>query len=181
MVQWLRIHEFYIWSGKIPHVMGQQSPSVPTTEVHTPWNPCPTRREAATVRSPCTATRVAPAHYLQETRQDTTRESLCTAMKTQCSQNKEIKFKKDKAVTAPARNGEICLLGARLSGHCTTSWRGVNENTPLLSLYTAMLSLLPPLAMSGMNMLIWPMVTEDTWPQKEKGASGFCSSRNRCL
>ena len=87
-------------------------------------------------------------------------------MKTQCGQNKEIKFKKDKAVTAPARNGEICLLGARLSGHCTTSWRGVNENTSLLSLYTALLSLLPPLAMSGMNMLIWSMVTEDTWPQK---------------
>lgn len=53
-----------------------------------------------------------------------------------------------------------------MSGHCTTSWQRVNENAPLLSLYTELLSLLPPLAMSGMNMLIWPMVTEDTWPQK---------------
>ena len=63
---------------------------------------------------------------------------------------------------APVKNGEACLLEARLSGHCISRWRGVNEDAPLLSLPRALLSLLPPLTV---KIFICPVVKGDTRPQ----------------
>ena len=60
---------FNPWSAKTPRPMGQLSsctttiepvlwsPEAATTEVHTPWSPCSTGREATATRSLCIATK----------------------------------------------------------------------------------------------------------------------------
>ena len=115
-----RRHEFNPWSRKIPHAVEQLSPRTTTIKQPVPWSPgtatikltvlktvhprsqCSTTREAITMRSPRTATRVVPAHHNQRKPVQQRRPST--------AQNKQIKRRKAITLIMSIRESQSVLI-----------------------------------------------------------------------